>query len=138
MTVQARATLRAVVLPAPDAHPQESYARRLLGNMGHDVSRAASPDHAMELLSSDHTDLLVVDITNNNQNRALMDSISSLPESRRPDQVAIFSDEMDPKLNELRRAYNREHFHVFLKPLHMHGLLNVIRHMEKDAVKVDA
>jgi DNA-binding NtrC family response regulator len=131
MTAQSPAVLRAVVLPSSDIQSQDTPTRRLLGGMGHDVSRAISPDHAMELMSTDHTDLLVVDITNNSRNRDLINSISDLPEGKRPDQVAIFADAIDNSLKEFRRDIAPSHVHVFLKPLHMHGLLNVLRHMER-------
>jgi CheY-like chemotaxis protein len=131
MTAQIPAVLRAVVLPSSDIQSQDTPTRRLLGGLGHDVSRATSPDHALELMSADHTDLLVVDITNNSRNRALIDAISELPETRRPDQVAIFADAIDNSLKEFRRDIAPSHVHVFLKPLHMHGLLNVLRHMER-------
>ncbi|MGA2583847.1 MAG: hypothetical protein ABSG31_11265 [Tepidisphaeraceae bacterium] len=132
MTAQVPATLRAVVVPSPDAHPQDTPTRRLLGGMGYDVSRADSPNQAMEMLGADHTDLLVVDITNNNGNLKLIGSISELPESKRPDQLAIFTDAIDSSLDDLRRSVSPSHVHVFLKPLHMHGLLNVLRHMERE------
>jgi DNA-binding NtrC family response regulator len=131
MTAQIPAVLRAVVLPSSDIQSQDTPTRRLLGGMGHDVSRATSPDHALELMSLDHTDLLVVDITNNNRNRDLIDAIAELPQGKRPDQVAIFADAIDNSLKEFRTDVAPTHVHVFLKPLHMHGLLNVLRHMER-------
>ena len=138
MTAQMRAAFRAVVLPASEPPPSyDTPTRRLLGELGHDVARAASPDHAMKLIASDHTDLLVVDISNSN-NRELLDSLADLPESQRPDQVAIFSDTGDVSLRELRRKAAPSHFHVFLKPLHMHGLLGVLRQMERRQNTPDA
>src|ERR1700733_10745851 len=120
MTAQIPAVLRAVVLPSSDSQSQDTPTRRLLGGMGHDVSRATSPDHALELMSADHTDLLVVDITNNSHNRELIDQIVDLPEGKRPDQVAIFTDAIDNSLKEFRRDIAPSHVHVYLKPLHMH------------------
>lgn len=137
MTAQIRAALRAVVLPASDAHPQDTPTRRLLGQLGHDVARAVSTDHAMELINSDHTDLLVVDITNS-ANSDLFDSLCELPESKRPSEVAIFSDSIDVHLRDWRRKVAPTHVHVFLKPLHMHGLLNVLRQMERRQSGPDA
>ena len=137
MTAQIRAALRAVVLPSGDAYPQDTPTRRLLGQLGHDVTRANSPNHAMELINSDHTDLLVVDVTNN-ANRDLFDSLSELPESKRPDEVAVFSDSVDLQLREWRRTISPTHVHVFLKPLHMHGLLTVLRQMERRSDVADA
>jgi DNA-binding NtrC family response regulator len=137
MTAQLRSALRAVVLPSPDAHRQDTPTRRLLDELGHDVARADSPVHAMELINSDHTDLLVVDITNS-ANRELFQSLCDLAESKRPDQVAIFTDSIDGQLREWRRRVAPSHVHVFLKPLHMHGLLSVLRQMERQQAKADA
>jgi CheY-like chemotaxis protein len=133
MTAQVRSTMRAVVLPSPDAHPQDTPTRRLLRQLGHDVARAQSPDHAIELLNSDHTDLLVVDVSNANENRQMIDRISDLSENNRPTQVAIFTDALDAQLNAFKKKLGSSHVHVFLKPLHMHGLLNVLRQMNKDS-----
>ena len=129
MTAQIPSVLRAVVLPSSDAYSQDTPTRRLLGQLGHDVTRADSPDHALELINSDHTDLLVVDITNN-ANRDMVESLMELPATKRPDQMAVFSDSIDGKLREWRRSAPSQ-VHVFLKPLHMHGLLSVLRQMEK-------
>ncbi|HEY1921892.1 MAG TPA: hypothetical protein VGG44_03930 [Tepidisphaeraceae bacterium] len=130
MTAQVRSAFRAVVLPSSDAHPQDTPTRRLLGELGHDVARATSPDHALELINSDRTDLLVMDITNSG-NRELFESLLEMPESKRPDQVAVFTDSIDGQLREWRRRVSPSHVHVFLKPLHMHGLLGVLRQMEQ-------
>jgi CheY-like chemotaxis protein len=132
MTAQLRSALRAVVLPSPDVSSQDTPTRRLLNELGHDVTRAESPEHALQLLSSDYTDLLVIDVTNNNENCDLVASLIDLPEEKRPDQVAIFSDSIDAQLRDLHRKISPSHVHVFLKPLHMHGLLNVLRTMERN------
>jgi len=117
------------VVTSPEGGTLDSPTRRLLGGLGHDVTRAMSPDHALELVNSDHTDLLVVDITND-ANRELLDSISELPESKRPGAVLVFTDASDAKLREWQRTMAPTHVHVFVKPLHMHGLLNVLRRLE--------
>ena len=126
-----RSSLRAVVLPSPDSYPLDTPTRRLLKELGHEVDRAATPEHALELLHNEHTDLLVVDLTNNNINRQLIDSMEEMPEDKRPSQIAIYTDAMDSQLREFRRKCSPAKVHVFLKPLHMHGLLNVVRNMEK-------
>lgn len=131
MTPPARSSLRAVVLPSPDSYPLDTPTRRLLKELGHEVDRANTPEQAMELLNSDHTDLLVVDLTNNNLNRQLIDSMQEMSEDKRPTQMAIFTDAMDSQLREFRRKCSPAKVHVFLKPLHMHGLLNVVRNMER-------
>jgi CheY-like chemotaxis protein len=135
MTAQVPSVLRAVVLPSADTY-QDSPTRRLLGQLGHDVTRADSADHAMELINSDHTDLLVVDVSNED-NREMVESLMELPESKRPDQMAVFSDSYDVQLREWRRS-SPSKVHVFLKPLHMHGLLAVLRQIEKRQAGGDA
>lgn len=134
MMVPFRTALRAVVLPAPDAYPQDTPTRRLLGQLGHDVSRANSPGHALELLGLDHTDLLVVDVTDNDGNRELLESLGELPQSKCPARVAVFSDGPDGRLDDLRRKMPFSHVHVFPKPLHMHGLLSVLRQMHQQGL----
>jgi hypothetical protein len=138
MTSQLRSTLRTVVLPSPDAYEQDTPARRLVGEFGHDVARAQSPDHAIELLSADHTDLLVMDITNNSRNRQLLGALSDMPLSKRPEQIAVFADSLDVQLRDLRHRLAPTHVHMFFEPLHMHGLLGVLRHMERQSSDADA
>jgi len=138
MTAQIRAALRAVVLPSQEAHPQDTPTRRLLGQLGHDVARADSTDHAIALLNSDHTDLLVADLSNS-AHSDLFDSLSELPESKRPSEVAVFSDSIGGQLlRDWRKKVAPSHVHVFLKPLHMHGLLTVLRQMERRQLGPDA
>lgn len=132
MMAQLRTALRAVVLPAPDASPQDTPTRRLLGELGHDVARAETPDQAIDLLNADHTDLLVIDVTNENSNTALMDSLRDLPETKRPTQVAIYTDAISLRLRDFRRSYSPSQVHIFLRPLHMHGLLGVLRNLERN------
>jgi hypothetical protein len=131
MMAQPRTALRAVVLPAPENQLQDTPTRRLLGELGHDVTRADTPGHALELLALDHTDLLVVDVTNENQNTQLIASLSELPEGKRPIEVAIYTDAINSQLRDFRRSYAPSHVHIFLRPLHMHGLLGVLRTMER-------
>jgi hypothetical protein len=64
-------------------------------------------------------------------NRDLCESLCELPESTRPDQVAVFTDSIDGQLRDWRRRVSPSQVHVFLKPLHMHGLLGVLRQMEQ-------
>jgi response regulator RpfG family c-di-GMP phosphodiesterase len=130
MTAQIPSAFRAVILPSSDAHRQDTPTRRLLGELGYDVARADSSGHALELINSEHTDLMVVDITSA-ANRQLFESLCELPESKRPDQVAVFTDSIDSQLREWRRKVSPSQVHVFLKPLHMHGLLGVLRQMEQ-------
>lgn len=132
MTAEVRSCLRAVVLPATDAYSEDTPTRRLLGGLGHDVTRASSPAQALELVNADHTDLLVVDVANSEGNRTLLSAISDLPQSKQPQQIAIFTDAIDGSLRETRKAMGSRRVHLFVKPLHMHGLLSVLRKMDAE------
>ncbi|HMB94872.1 MAG TPA: hypothetical protein VKK61_02415 [Tepidisphaeraceae bacterium] len=107
-------------------------AFRLLNDLGHDVSSAVSTDQALEMLQHDGADLVVVDADRPEQ-REFVSRLNNIPEDQQP-QVAIFSDALDDSLsvmvNKLDRAAN---VHVLLKPLHMHGLLNMLRNIEAKA-----
>ncbi len=118
-----------MVLPTSDALAYDTPTYRLLGDLGHDVTCAGSPGQALELINSEHTDLLVVDVTNGS-NREVFQSLMDLPESKHPAQIAVFSDNIDGPLREWRRK-SPAHVHVFLKPLHVHGLLTVLRQMDR-------
>jgi CheY-like chemotaxis protein len=131
MTAQMNPVLHTVVLPSPDSHPSDTPTRRLLGQLGHEVARASSPDHALELLSTDHTDLLVIDVANQNSNRELLSLLAGAPESIMPAEVAIYTDAVDSQLREMSRHLSASKVHLFVKPLHMHGLLSVLRQMER-------
>jgi len=79
MTAQLRSVLASGSVPS---RMLIRMTRRPVGcwaNWGHDVTRAASPDHALELINSDHTDLLVMDVSNS-ANREMFESLIELPE----------------------------------------------------------
>jgi len=134
MTTVSPTSLRVVILPAPDAHPDDTPTRRLLGGLGHNVSRARSPEQARQMLLAEAVDLLVVDITNAKENQQLIHQLADLPMESRPHELAIFSDHADEFLSGLRKKVGGTHVHVLLKPLHMHGLLKVLRQLEADAL----
>jgi hypothetical protein len=73
--------------------------------------------------------LLVVDISNSPRNRDFVNRLTELPQDSRPRELAIFSDAMDETLRGLRGRIKPCKVHIFLKPLHMHGLLSVLRHL---------
>lgn len=129
MTVEDRATFKSVVLPAEGA-PYASRTGQLLNDLGHDVAGAESPEHALELLQEEQADLFVVDVSNGNRNRALFEKLLALPADVRPREVAIFSDASDEMLRGLRSRLKPSRVHIFLKPLHMHGLLNILRKLD--------
>ena len=84
----------------------------------------------MDLLKASPSDLLVVDVSNSLENKSLVQQLNDLPRASRPRQIAIFSDKFDESLSAVRKRLHPSHVHVFLKPLHMHGLLGLLRHMD--------
>src|ERR1700722_10616007 len=131
MTVEDRATFRSVILPA-DAAPAFYRTGELLNDLGYEVAPADSADHALDLLHQDQTDLLIVDVSNSPGNRAFIQHVSELPAEMRPRQLAIFSDTSDDSLRSLRARFKPSKVHVFLKPLHIHGLLTVLKKLKVD------
>src|SRR5277367_5853721 len=99
MTAQDHGTLRAVIVPA-GLTPAESRAGKLLRDLGHDVSGAASADQAMELLREAHTDLMVVDVSDSEENQSLLRRMADLPLADRPRTLAIFSESTNEGLRE--------------------------------------
>ena len=130
MTVQERTALRAVVLPAGYPIPADAPTNRLLNDLGMEVASAGSTSEAFRYLTDEPTDIFVVDVAESPEN---MDMVGRLPElraDRRPRNLAIFSDHRDDRLDKVRAQMTSTRVHVFLKPLHMHGLLNVLRKLQ--------
>jgi len=125
MTLADRVTLRAVVLPAESM--ASSRAEKLLSEYGHDVANAPSPEQALKLLQEEETDLLVVDVSNSNDNKSFLHRLAEMPAGVRPRNVVVFADRADESLSALRR---RLRWHVLFKPLHLHGLLSVLRQLD--------
>jgi hypothetical protein len=131
MTVEDRATFRSVILPA-EAAPAFYRTGQLLNDLGHEVAPARSADHALDLLQEDQTDLLIVDVSNSPHNREFVGHLMDLPVESRPRQLAIFSETTDESLRSLRAQFKPCKVHIFLKPLHIHGLLSVLRKLKVD------
>lgn len=132
MTAQTRSALRVVVLPAADWNIGDSPTRRLLENLGHDVSRARTPQDAVQQVSDERTDLVIVDITNSQDNRQALTTLLDLPLHQVPGQIVVYADALDGELRAMQRRSAPPHVHVFLKPLHVHGLLNMLRQLERE------
>lgn len=133
MTAQEQLTLRALLVhnEITDANSHSAY--RLLNELGHDVSAAASADRAVEMLEEGRADLVIVDSDKSSQCE-FVSRLANLPPDQQPRQVAIFCDVNDETLTGLARQIQRSRVHVLLKPLHMHGLLGVLRNLESRAV----
>lgn len=129
-TVADRQTLRTIVVvtKGPDSALQPTS--RLLSDLGHNVTDANSPDEAVQILQNNGADLLVVDLPTIDQKRRLFERIEALPQSARPNRIAIFADEPDDFSKSLSIQQSKPRVHLFMKPLHVHGLLNVLRSLE--------
>jgi hypothetical protein len=129
MNVHDHPTLRAVILPSGYQSPQDAPTNKLLEDLGHTVFSAGTADEAMRLLKADPTDILVVDVTESEENRRLIDRLAELPLDNRPRELAIFTERSEDRFRKLRVSVAPSHVHVFLKPLHMHALLNILRRL---------
>jgi hypothetical protein len=136
MTAQDQSTLRAVILQT--SRLDESPAARLLSQLGHEVTPSTSVVDAVQLIQTDPTDLVVIDADKIEEAQPLVDRISALDPQQRPKVIAVLSDRGEERLSRLRRPIG-EHdvtprVRVFLKPLHLHGLLDVVKRLERSAV----
>jgi len=129
MTLQDRATFRSVILPSENTTAAQR-AGKLLDELGHEVSAAVNAEEAWNLLQQEETDLLVVDVTDSSRNRDFLGRLMELPLLQRPRELAIFSEVADDSLRTLRSRISPSKVHVFLKPLHMHGLMRIIRKLQ--------
>ncbi len=84
----------------------------------------------MLALNEVNADLVVIDALPGNEKRRLLTEIGGLPVEKRPRQIVIFSDRIDDYLSDLRRQLAPV-VHVMLKPLHLHGLLNLVKSIER-------
>jgi CheY-like chemotaxis protein len=132
MTAQDQLTLKTIILHSQSSDATGLAAYRLLNDLGHDVATTASAEQAVELLQHDRADLVVIDADRIGQSD-FVTRLSSLPADQQPRQVAIFSDALDDSLKSLTSKVQRSRVHVLLKPLHMHGLLGVLRNIEGKA-----
>jgi DNA-binding NtrC family response regulator len=130
MTANDQLTLKTIILHNQSTDSFDAPAYRLLNDLGHEVSSTASADQAVEFLQHDGADLLIIDADRPGQ-KDFVTRLSDLPADQQPREVAIFSDALDDSLAALVHKMHRAgSVHVLLKPLHMHGLLNVLRNIE--------
>ncbi|MGH7213574.1 MAG: hypothetical protein ACREIT_02240 [Tepidisphaeraceae bacterium] len=131
-------TRRAVIVHCGQEECDHTAAAMLLSGMGHEVIPTASLDEAAAALGGGAlpADLLIIDASGaggaDAANLIVPRLLDELPADHQPLQVAIFSSQMDGRLAALRRRLSPARVHVFLKPLHLHGLLGVLRHLDAD------
>jgi CheY-like chemotaxis protein len=135
------ATLDQVVTRTIFVHPNSDPTNlwpthRLLADLGHEVTSTSTLEEALRLMRDDPTDLLILEepsAPEANFREQGLDQIRSLPPSRQPREVAIFSDRPAPPVRA--RQFDSPRVHILLKPLHMHGLLQIVRQLHARVVR---
>jgi CheY-like chemotaxis protein len=116
----------------PNSDPANLWpTHRLLADLGHDVTSTSTLEEALRLMGEDPVDLLILEEPANSDasyRDEELQKIRSLPMSQQPHEIAIFSDR--PGDHRAARKSGSPHVHVLVKPLHMHGLLQVLRRLE--------
>lgn len=123
------ATRSKVVIHDSHSEPVVGVAVQLLGVLGHDVSLAESAEAALIAARGDRTDLLVLSVTDLDEQRSLLDQLALLSRDQRPRQVAILSDADAEASPRMVQSLPDMKVHVFVKPVHALGLLNVIKRL---------
>jgi DNA-binding response OmpR family regulator len=135
MTAQEQSTLRAIVVKTSPRHdsPVESSASRLLSQLGHDVIDFVSPDNALQAIREGHCDLVVIDAQLWDEARAVVDQIADLDATVHPRAVAVLTDRgrEEGAPAQLTRKPLASRVRILLRPLHMHGLLNIVKKLER-------
>ena len=113
----------------PDAVPSvDGPTHRLLTGLGHEVTTLSTLSEALHQMREEPVDLLILEDAPGSDREQQLEQIRALPAGRRPLEVAIFSDRADES-NRLQTT-GTPRVHLLLKPLHMHGLLQVIRQLD--------
>jgi len=109
----------------------QGSTEKLLEQLGHDVQPARSAKEALHLLHTNRIDLLVLDSGDEAQSAELISEIFDTfsPEDQ-PRQMAVFSRSPSAALQSLRQRTSPLRVHIFFEPLHVHGLLNVIKSLD--------
>jgi CheY-like chemotaxis protein len=131
MTAQDQLTLKTIILHGQSVDAGGLPEYRLLNELGHDVTITPSAQQAVQFLQSDRADLVVVDSDRLGQND-FISRLAALPADQQPRQIAIFSDAIDQSLSAIAGKVQRSRVHMLLRPLHMHGLLKVLRSIEDE------
>ena len=129
MTAHDPLTLKTIILHGQSTDASALPEFHLLNQLGHEIATTGSASEAVELLQHDRADLVVIDADTAGQHDFVA-RLTGIPADQQPKQVAIFSDGADESLKSLVCKVQRSRVHVFLKPLHMHGLLNVLRKLD--------
>ena len=127
MTISTPARSKVVLQQSP-TEPVIGVAQQLLGGLGHVVELADSPEAAVLAAGRSRADLLVLSVTDPDEQVRHLERLALLPAAVRPKQVAILSDgtESDPLL---ARALPGVKVQIFSKAVHALGLLNVVKRL---------
>ena len=120
----------------PNSDPANLWpTHRLLADLGHEVTSMSTLDEALRVMREDSVDLLILEEPSKAEagfRENELQRIRALPASQQPREVAIFSDRPSDRSNlkDMGRQSSSPRVHILLKPLHMHGLLHLVRNLE--------
>jgi len=123
------ATTSRVVIHDSHTEPVVGVAVQLLNVLGHDVALTESCDAALASAMERRTNLLVLTLTDPSEQSAALERLATCPANVRPQHVAILSDDDDADSRglPLQRKLPDVKVHLFVRPVHAHGLLKVIK-----------
>ncbi len=111
---------------------------RLLSELGHEVTTFTDLGDAIDMMEQSSVDLLILEEDlatvpegKDSYKNFVLDRLGKLDIHHRPREVAIFSEHADEASSSTRSGIK---VHTLLKPLHMHGLLHMLRHLEAKMV----
>lgn len=127
--------LRIALLRASPSHALGTGAlSKLLRDRGHRVDISDSVAELSRLSKDVPLDLLVVDSTLSGTEATYLEDLAAVHWTTPPREVAVLSDSENLSVRDLRARLRRSAVHLFLKPLHLHGLLRVLRKAEEALV----
>jgi CheY-like chemotaxis protein len=129
MTAPTQTTLRTLVLQT--SRLDTSPAGKLLADLGHSVTSSTSSVDALRQLQSDGADLLVIDIGKADETPMIVQRLNELDPPHRPKAIAVLIDRTQPIDSTIANRPDVR-VNVFLKPLHLHGLLRLVKRLERE------
>lgn len=123
---------RQVVIHNPTHESGVRVATEMLSTQGCQIAWANSVSEAIEKAALQPTELLVLSIPDTAEQRQALSRLSTLPAPQRPREVAILSDEINDDTIQLRRSVAGSKVHLFVRPIHVHGLLSLIKRLERN------
>ena len=130
MTAVATPVRSRVVLQTNPAEPAVGVAAELLHVLGHAVETAATPEAAIVAVGPGRAALLVLSVTDADEQRQSLERLALLPHTLRPLRVAFLTEEDAETAPLLRRALPGVKVTVFVKPVHALGLLDLVKRLD--------